>query len=105
MTMDYGFFGLLWRLGLAGLIVFALAGAGGYIAVERMLPVEESLAPDLLTLPVEDALEKASSAGFPVMIDGRERSNLVAEGAVLSQRPTPGTMVKNGAAIRITIAR
>ncbi|MCC5877503.1 MAG: PASTA domain-containing protein [Candidatus Sumerlaeia bacterium] len=103
--MDYGFLGLFWRLGLAGVVVFALAGAAGYVAVERMLPVEESLAPDLLTLSVQDALEKASKAGFPIIIDGRERSNLVAEGAVLSQRPAPGTMMKNGASIRITIAR
>lgn len=103
--MNYGFFGLLWRLSLAAIVVFALAGAGGFLAVERLLPVEETLAPDLLTLPLEKALEKSSSEGFPMIIDGRERSNLVEEGAILSQRPLPGTLVKNGAAIRVTVAR
>ena len=104
-TMNYGFFGLLWRLSLAGVVVFALAGAGGYFAVERMLHVEEALAPDLLMLPITEALDKASGAGFPVILEGRERSNLVPEGAVLSQRPGPGTWMKSGATIRVTLAR
>lgn len=103
--VNYGFFGLLWRFSLVAMVVCSLAAAGGYYAVERMMSVEEALAPDLLTMQLAEAVDKASEAGFPVMIEGRERSNLVEAGAVLTQRPLPGTWVKSGAIIRVTLAR
>jgi beta-lactam-binding protein with PASTA domain len=100
----YGFFGLLWRLALAGALTFGVAAAGSYVAVERLVRRGEVQAPDLLTLPLEKALNKASSEGHPLLVEAREKSDLLEPGGVLSQRPQPGTWVKEGAVLRVTVA-
>jgi serine/threonine-protein kinase len=100
----YGFLGLLWRLALAGVIVLGLSGAGGYLAVVRLMERQESTAPDLLTLEVEEALQQASDKGFSVILEKREPTNLLESGRVLAQRPAPGTNVKVGSTVRLTIA-
>jgi beta-lactam-binding protein with PASTA domain len=100
----YGFFGLLWRMTLAAVILFGIAAVGGYVAAERLIRSPEAETPDLLTLDLKDAVSKSSAVGFPVMLEKREATDLLQEGKVLAQRPLPGTMAKTGAAIRLTIA-
>lgn len=103
-SQTFGFFGMLWRLALAGAIVLALSAAGGYYAVVRIMEKQETTAPDLLTLPVEEAFTKASGLGFPILLEKRESTDLLQEGRVLAQRPSPGASVKEGATMRLTIA-
>jgi beta-lactam-binding protein with PASTA domain len=100
----YGFFGLLWRLMLGGVIVLGLSGAGGYYAVHHLVQTPEELAPDLLTLELEAALARASDGGFPIIVERREVTTLLEPGRVLAQRPLPGAWVKQGSTIRLTVA-
>lgn len=100
----YGFLGLLWRLALAGFLVLGLALAGGYAVAAYYIRGSETIAPDLLALSLEEAVEQASAEGFSVMLQGEEPSSLVDPGQVLGQRPSPGTIVKAGSTIRVTTA-
>lgn len=103
-TEPYGFFGLLWRLALAGTLVFGIAGITGYMLVLRLVQTPEEIAPDLLTMEVTAALDKASGDGFSVMVERREATELLEAGKVLAQRPAPGTFVRQGSTIRLTLA-
>ncbi|CAN5303294.1 hypothetical protein BH09SUM1_BH09SUM1_11020 [soil metagenome] len=101
----FGFFGLLWRLMLCAAIVLPLSAAGGYFAVKKLVQTPELQAPDLLTLPVAEAVDRASAQGFPVFLEKKEPTDLMAAGKILSQRPAPGAWVKEGSSIRMTVAQ
>ena len=100
----HGFFGILWRLCLAGVLTFSIAAAGSYVAVEQLVRTEEVEAPDLLTMDAAAALRRASGGGFALIIEGSEPSTHLDPGMVLAQRPGPGTTVKAGSVIRVTVA-
>lgn len=100
----YGFFSMLWRLALAGVFLFGMAGAAGYFAVVHLVRTPETQAPDLLTLSIEDALRTASEEGFAVRIAKTEATTMLGPGRVLSQRPAPGDPVKNGSIVNLTIS-
>lgn len=104
IKQPFGFFGLLWRMALGATIVLGLSGAGGYYAVHHLVESPEEQAPDLLTIDLREALEKASAAGFPVIVEKREATTLLDAGRVLAQRPAPSAWVKAGATIRLTVA-
>jgi beta-lactam-binding protein with PASTA domain len=95
---------MLWRMTFAGAFVFALAASGGYAAVWYLVKTPEAEAPDLLTLELVEAVELASKEGFSVMVEEHEATDLLGEGRVLSQRPAPGTVVKEGTRLRVIIA-
>jgi hypothetical protein len=99
------FWGMLWRLALAGALVFAMGAAAAYAAVVRLVRTPEVEAPSLVTLPVEDALRDASRAGFSLRVSGEEPSTVLPAGRVLSQRPAPGEGVKAGAVIHVRVSR
>ncbi len=99
-----GFLGLLCRMTLAGGIVFAIAAASSYFAVESLVRTEEVEAPDLLTLPLEDAVRRSSTMGFPMRIGSNEQTLILAPGRVISQRPGPGKRMKRGGTIVITLS-
>ena len=103
-TRPTGFLGLLWRMTLAGGIVFALAAASSYFAVENLVRTEEVEAPDLLTLPLEDAVRRSSTMGFPTRIGANEQTLILSPGRVISQRPGPGKRMKRGGTIVITLS-
>jgi beta-lactam-binding protein with PASTA domain len=103
-SIIYSFFGIFWRLALAAGIVFALTGAGSYFLAERLIERPEAPAPNLLTLELTEALERASQDGFSLIIEKHEPTDLLAAGRVLSQRPAPDIAVKQGATIRVTVA-
>lgn len=95
---------MLWRVAIASMVVFALSAASGYAIVYRLIETPETQAPDLLALTVDEAVEKASADNFSVLIEKKEMSELLDPGRILSQRPAPGTWVKEGSRIRLTIA-
>ena len=99
-----GFFGLLWRLALAGGLLFAAAGAAGYGVVYHHVKQPEVQAPDLLALSPKEALRKASAEGFRVRIAETREATAVAAGNVVAQRPLPGDWVKGGATIHLVLA-
>jgi beta-lactam-binding protein with PASTA domain len=99
-----GFFGTLWRLVLIGGLLFAGAGAAGYAVVQNLVQTAETPAPDLLALDAATAFERASAKGFSARIAGREPSTVLESGHVVAQRPQPGTWVKEGATIQLTLA-
>ncbi|MCC6548253.1 PASTA domain-containing protein [Candidatus Sumerlaeota bacterium] len=99
-----GFFGLFWRLALIGVILFSVTGVAGYITAERLIRTPETESPDLLTMELTDAVTKASSLGFSIIIEKKEPTTLLKEGHVLSQRPSPGSAVKSGSTVRLTVA-
>lgn len=100
----YGFFGLFWRLALAGMLVLGLSAAGGYVAVQQIVRAPEGLAPDLLTMPLAEAVEQSSDEGFALRLEKREASEVFEPGQIVSQRPTPGSLAKMGSTIHVTIA-
>ncbi len=109
MTLDAdarppGFLGLLWRMSLAGGIVFAIAAAASYLAVENLVRTEEVEAPDVLTLPLEDAVRRTSAMGFPLRIGASEPTLILSPGRVISQRPGPGKRMKRGGTILVTLS-
>ena len=104
MKQPYGFWGLLWRLTLAGGIVLGASAAGGYAAAKSMIEAPETQAPDLLTLRLNEAVEIASQQGFSVILEKKEPSTLLEAGRIISQRPAPQTWVKEGAILRLTVA-
>lgn len=99
-----GFLGLLWRMSLAGGIVFAIAAASSYFAIESLVRSEEVEAPDLLTLPLEDAVRRSSAMGFPVRIGANEQTLILSPGRVISQRPGPGKRMKRGGTLIVTLS-
>ncbi|MCC7390898.1 PASTA domain-containing protein [Candidatus Sumerlaeota bacterium] len=99
-----GFFGLFWRLSLIAVILFSVTGVAGYMTAERLIRTPETESPDLLTLELRDAVTKASSLGFSVIIEKKEPTTLLKEGHILSQRPSPGVAVKVGSTVRLTIS-
>ncbi len=103
-SKTYGIFGLLWRMIFVGGFVFLLTAAGSYAAVWYLVKTPESITPDLLTLELTDAVDQASEEGFSVLIDHYEATDLLGSGRVLSQSPSPGAIVKQGARIRVTVA-
>lgn len=100
----YGFWGLIWRMTLAGMLVLGASSAGGYFAVKHLVETPEVEVPDLLTLELADAMERASDEGFSLQLQEREATGLLAPGTVLAQHPSPGAPVKSGATIRVTLA-
>lgn len=100
----YTFFGLLWRLALAGSLVLSTAAAGGYYAAQHLIEAPEAQAPDLLTMPLPEAVERASAEGFAVLVEKRESTDLLEPGRVLAQRPMPSTWAKVNSTIRITLS-
>ncbi|MCB2154750.1 PASTA domain-containing protein [bacterium] len=100
-----GLFGTLWRLVIVGVLLFGLAGVSGYATVRYLIQQPELQAPDLLTLDLRQATVHASQLGFSTRIAGEESSEVLDEGFVLAQRPSPGTWVKPGSTILLTIAR
>lgn len=100
----YGFFGMLWRLALAGLLILCMAAGGGYLLAERLIQKPETETPDLLSLNLDSAVKKASKEGFSVFVAKTEATDLLKPGLVLSQRPSPGASAKAGAAIHVTVA-
>lgn len=99
-----GLFGTLWRVTLTGVFCFLLAGAAGYAAVWYLVKTPETQAPDLLALKLEEALATASQDGFSVRVAEREPSDLFDPGIIVAQRPMPGTWIKEGATIQLTVA-
>ena len=99
-----GLFGTIWRLTLAGGLFFALAAGAGYATVYSLVKTPETEAPDLLAISATEALERASAQGFAARIDGAEPSSTVEDGFVVAQRPAPGSWVKEGAVIGLTVA-
>ena len=104
-TRPPGLFGTLWRLGLAGTLLFGLTGVGGYFTVRHLIQQPEMQAPDLLTLDLRQATVQASQLGFATRICDEENSEVLDEGCILAQRPRPGTWVKPGTTILLTVAR
>jgi len=104
IKVPFGFFGLLWRMTLGAVIVLGLSGAGGYYAVHHLVETPEAQAPDLLTVELLAAVDKASALGFSVIVEKRETTTLLEPGKVLAQRPAPDTWVKQGSTIRLTVA-
>jgi len=98
------FLGALVRLAVAGVFLFAAAGAAGYAVVYYMVKTPEMQAPDLLALDVAEATRRASDEGFAVRVGGSEASAVLDPGHVLAQRPRPGDWVKPGAVIVVTTA-
>lgn len=103
-SIIYTLWGMVWRLTLAGAVVFSLTAVASYALARRILTREDVQAPNLVTLSAAEALEKASSQGFSVVLEKREPSELLPEGHVLAQRPMPDMWVKEGATLRLTVA-
>lgn len=103
-SKQYGFFGLLWRLVAAGALVLGLSAIGGYYAVYYLVRAPEMDTPDLLTLPLEGAIERASDEGFAVRIVEHEQSTALAPSHVLAQRPSPRMKIKRGGTILLTLS-
>jgi len=104
MKDPYTFWGMLWRLVLAGGLVLSASAAGGYVAARHLIETPEVQAPDLLKLALPQALERASGEGFSVILEKKEPTSLLPAGQVLSQRPAPLAWVKEGATLRLTVA-
>lgn len=99
-----GFFGTLFRLTIVGGFLFVAAGAAGYATIYTLVKTPETEAPEVLTLSMEDALRRASAAGFALRVAGTEPSTAVEKGHVVSQRPLPGEWVKEGGTIVVVIS-
>jgi beta-lactam-binding protein with PASTA domain len=80
------------------------AGAAGYATIYTLVKTPETQAPEVLTLSMEDALRRASAAGFALRVAGTEPSTAVEKGRVVSQRPMPGEWVKEGGTIVVVVS-
>lgn len=100
----YTLWGMLWRLAVVAAVVVPLSLAGGYFAVEALIRTEETSAPDLLTLPVGEAAQRAGAEGFAVRVVARERTTALSPGHVMAQRPAPGDPLKPGATLALTVS-
>lgn len=94
----------MWRLAVAGVLAFTLAGAAAYATVWYLVKTPEVQAPDLLALPLDEAVRAASAEGFALRVGGTEASLALDPGQVAAQRPSPGEWAKPGAAIVVTVA-
>jgi len=100
----YGLIGLLWRLSVCAILVFGVCGAVGYVGARELIEAPESTAPDLVTMETSAALAKASKNGLAVLLEKSEVTDLLEAGHILAQRPMPGTTVKLGSTIRVTVS-
>lgn len=100
-----GFFGnwvvknLLWAAILIAVLVF---GSQIFLSVYTRHGDEISV-PDLVSLPLEDALEAASRLEMNAEVVDSIYVKNISRGVVVRQDPSAGTMVKEGRRIQLTI--
>lgn len=89
---------------LLGVLFVALLAAGVSIFLSvRTRHGKEVTVPDMTNLSVRDAASTASAAGLKVIVSDSVYMKRVPKGAVVSQLPAPGSNVKPGRKISLTI--
>ncbi len=88
------------------LLLLVGAAAAGYMGVRAMLvsSARDIPVPDLRGLSVMEAMREAQRRGFTVKVD-REVPSSAPAGVVVEQDPPPGTTVRQGRAIGVSVSR
>ncbi|MCL2183230.1 MAG: PASTA domain-containing protein [Chitinispirillia bacterium] len=93
-------------------LLFTVGGLAGFFVVDRfvmpkVVGVQRDMVatPNLAGMDREAARNKLFGVGLLTEERGREFNEEVAEGAVISQFPEPGEMVKKGRKIAVTLSR
>jgi beta-lactam-binding protein with PASTA domain len=103
----FGFIGLIFKLILTTVLVTGLAIFISYEAVSHYVKTVEVVVPNVKGMRVLDAMKLLSDNGkkdLALIEEKAEASGLVAPGEIIDQKPAPGTTVKKGANIRVTIS-
>lgn len=90
------------RLLLYALFMALVALSSTAITMHFAIHGAEVGIPDLLALTVADARQRAQANHLSIELDGRYYSADVPAGRVLTQRPTPGTVVRRGWRVRVS---
>jgi len=95
-----------------GLFLCTAGGLAGFLAVDKyvmpkVVGVQRDMVatPNVLGMAKEDARNKFFGVGLLTEERGREFDDSLPEGAIISQFPDPGEMVKKGRKIALTVSR
>jgi beta-lactam-binding protein with PASTA domain len=98
---------LLIKLLVLAALVFCLAGGASYFIVQRMIEGKEIVAPAVQGYSLEDAAIQLNKSApeLSLKVDGTKYSEMVNDGAIISQYPPAGSRVKAGSAVRVVISK
>jgi serine/threonine-protein kinase len=105
--------GFLWKRLLPGLVVLAVFGtiAGIFIVDRLVMPNIVGVNRDVVTVPsvvrlaLDDGREAFYKAGLLTEVRGKEYDDTIPENAIVSQSPEPGSRVKKGRKITVTVSK
>lgn len=84
----------------------AVAGLSGYLVVSFMVQkAAEVRVPDITDMTLSDALDRLQEAKLDLEVRDFAYSDLVKENKVITQRPQPGQIVKEGRAVGVVLSR
>ncbi|QZT32802.1 Stk1 family PASTA domain-containing Ser/Thr kinase [Caldalkalibacillus thermarum TA2.A1] len=86
-------------------LIILLLSFGTYQGVKMYIASQEVEVPDVYNLPVEEATEQLEALKLVVDASAERYHDEVEEGHVLRQNPVPGTVVKKGSTVRLTVSK
>ncbi|GAB6137429.1 Stk1 family PASTA domain-containing Ser/Thr kinase [Halanaerobaculum tunisiense] len=95
---------LVWGLGIVGLIIVVLLGAGYYFLVDY-LTVPEVKVPKVIEQDLETAKQSLSQQNLALEVRQKSYNNQVQEGHVVSQSPKSGEVVKINRVIEVDVSK
>jgi eukaryotic-like serine/threonine-protein kinase len=93
-----------WALGVVLILVAALAGVGGYLAVRDKVFTASHPVPSVAGLSVAAADQKLRPDHLSVRVTGHRYSTTVPAGVVLRQIPGPGAPMKEGSVLHAVVS-
>lgn len=96
----------LMKIIVLGIVFLSFAGISAYFTITLLIGSEKKLTvPDLVGRDLVYVLETLTDLGLNTRIRGSEYSGEIPKNHVMSQNPAPGTQIKTGREIRITISK
>jgi serine/threonine-protein kinase len=89
-----------------GIVFLTVAGVSAYFTITLLIGGETKITvPDLVGRDLVYVLETLTDMGLNTRIRGSEYSGEIPKNHIMAQNPAPGTMIKKGREIRITISK
>jgi beta-lactam-binding protein with PASTA domain len=100
----FGLFGLVIKMTIVTLLVFAIGGVAGYKVISLYVKGKEIPVPNVRGMKVADAVDILSDKKLSLVKERAESSGLVAPGEIIDQRPPVGTTVKENTVVRVVVS-
>jgi beta-lactam-binding protein with PASTA domain len=94
------------RIAVLAVLFMSMAGIGAYLALTLIIKNEETvIVPDLVGKDVLYGLELLSDLGLNTRVKGTRYDDQVPKHYIIDQEPEPGSAIKQGRDVRISVSR